>query len=153
MSEHPKSKLTMTIPSFTHEQARHLWEISVPQRERDLIDKARAILEGLFCGACEAQGAEMAAKCCRDTDCMTGWSGIHCDEVKDWLRRAEIIPRPIEGRAEIDLAQERAFAYAPSMNCLAEIERLERANATALSKLRDMIVGAAPDSPGSATTD
>lgn len=45
------------------------------------IHNLRRICEGLFCLGCKAQGADMAKKCCRNSDCDAGWFGIDCDEV------------------------------------------------------------------------
>lgn len=48
------------------------------------------------------------------------------------------------GAATVDLTQEPEFAFTPSPECVAEIERLEIARAQALHRCRDILVGDSP---------
>lgn len=44
---------------------------------------------GLCCLGCKAQGRELDAKCCKDSDCDAGWYGVDAGAILDLLEAAE----------------------------------------------------------------
>jgi hypothetical protein len=59
--------------------------------ERALLRSAMALISGLHCNSCDAQGRDMALRCSRDADCDSGWTGIHPESVREWLEGAEAL--------------------------------------------------------------
>lgn len=68
---------------------RHMLEGAPSLDLRPLLRNFACFVHGLNCLGCKAQGRELAAKCCRDIDCDSGFYGIDADAIKQLLDAVE----------------------------------------------------------------